>query len=589
MVATWHIRVLFVASKSEGLRLKLANPLNQVSSKTLQRIGNWLRESFTSLHSLGLVLGVLFFAFSMTPSLLPRPSLIQGVLSGISFSLGYGIGVTCVWAWVFLQLPMIPAGYARLLLRLVIFLSSLAMLASVWQAARWQNSIRVLMKMPEQTSVQPIALMVVSVAVFVMLLLVSRAFWYSIQLTSGKLERFLRPRAARLLALVACLWLFWAASEGIIVRFIFRTVDRSFQSLDALIDDNLPIPTSFSQTGSKDSLIAWETLGNQGRRFVSGGPTSTQLEKFFQRPCPQPIRVYVGLNSVDSVQERASLALQELIRVGGFERSTLLLVTPTGTGWVDPGSQDTVEYLLRGDVASVAVQYSYLNSPLALLTDAQFGVQMAEVLFDKIYGHWRSLPKETRPRLFLSGLSLGSLNSDRSFHMIDIVDDPIDGALWIGPPFLHQTWKQATSRRDPGSPHWLPVVRQGAVIRFMNQDGNLTDGLPEWGSIRIAFLQHASDPITFFDPASAWHRPKWMDDPRGKDVSSELRWYPVVTMLQLATDMIVGTAPPGFGHNYSPHDYLDAWVGVLGCDDWSGEDLKRLHEHFKISNSDLAN
>ncbi len=102
----------------------------------------------------------------MTPSLLPRPSLIQGVLSGITFSLGYGIGVACIWIWVFLQLPMIPARYARLLLRLVILLSSLAMLASVGQAARWQNSIRVLMKMPEQTSVQPIALFVVSVAVF---------------------------------------------------------------------------------------------------------------------------------------------------------------------------------------------------------------------------------------------------------------------------------------------------------------------------------------------------------------------------------------------------------------------------------------
>jgi uncharacterized membrane protein len=74
--------------------------------------------------------------------------------------------------------------------------------------------------------------------------------------------------------------------------------------------------------------------------------------------------VYVGLNSADSAEDRARLALEELMRAGGFERSVLLLATPTGTGWVDPAAQDTVEYLHRGDIASVAVQYSYLNSPL---------------------------------------------------------------------------------------------------------------------------------------------------------------------------------------------------------------------------------
>jgi uncharacterized membrane protein len=282
------------------------------------------------------------------------------------------------------------------------------------------------------------------------------------------------------------------------------------------------------------------------------------------------------LNSADTAEERASLALMELIRTGAFERSILLLVTPTGTGWVDPASQNPVEYLHRGDIATVAVQYSYLNSPLALLTDAEQGAKMANILFDKIYGYWRTLPKDSRPRFFLHGLSLGSLNSDLSFQLFDIVDDPFDGALWSGPPFLHRTWRDATQQRDPGSPAWLPTVRNGSVIRFMNQQGSVTKSDQPWGSFRISFLQNPSDPITFFDPNSAWRKPDWMIEPRGADLSDDLRWFPVVTMLQLAVDMVVGSAPPGFGHNYAPKDYIHAWIKLTEPKGWSDADVERL-------------
>ena len=48
------------------------------------------------LNIVGLLVGTVFFAFSLTPSLLPRPFFIQGILSGLSFSAGYGLGVAAV-------------------------------------------------------------------------------------------------------------------------------------------------------------------------------------------------------------------------------------------------------------------------------------------------------------------------------------------------------------------------------------------------------------------------------------------------------------------------------------------------------------
>lgn len=74
-----------------------------------------------------------------------------------------------------------------------------------------------------------------------------------------------------------------------------------------------------------------------------------------------------------------------------FDRSTLIVITPTGTGWIDPAAMDAVEYLCDGDVASVAVQYSYLNSPLSLLFQSEYGAAAARALLAEIYGYWTTL------------------------------------------------------------------------------------------------------------------------------------------------------------------------------------------------------
>ncbi len=516
------------------------------------------------LSIVGLLLGAVFFAFSLTPSLLPRPFLIQGALSGLALAAGYGLGVAAMFLWGYLQLPRARGRVALAAKGVAAAISTVIAVSFLWQASHWQNSIRRLMGMEESPGANPVLIALVA-----------------FHRVSEWLRRFVPPRISHLVGIAAAILLFWTAIDGVLVASALRIADRSFQQLDALIEDDLPHPGRPEQTGSTASLVDWKDLGRQGRRFVAGGPTAEDLSEFFGAPAPAPIRVYVGLNSADSPQQRARLALEELKRAGGFERSLLLLVTPTGTGWVDPAGQDTVEYLHRGDIATVAVQYSYLNSPLSLLTQASHGAETARALFAAIYGYWRTLPRDARPRLFLSGLSLGSLHSDLSFDLYDIIDDPFDGVLWSGPPFRNESWRRITAERDAGTPAWLPEFRGGSVVRFMNQQQGLERGDAEWGSFRIAFLQYASDPITFFSPDVAWREPAWMREPRGHDVSPDLRWFPVVTMLQLAADMMVGTAPPGFGHEFAPAHYIDAWLALTEPAGWSEPELQRLRERFE--------
>jgi uncharacterized membrane protein len=528
------------------------------------------------LNFFGLLVGTVFFAFSLTPSLLPRAFFVQGILSGLSFSAGYGLGVATVALWNYLQLPVWRMRTAMIAKTIAALLCLFVAVSFLWQATGWQNALRAMMGMEESAGLQPFMLGLIAVLVFVVLLAVARSFRWIFRILSAQLRRFVPPRISHLLGLVAAVALFWSLIDGVLLSGLLRAADRSFQQLDALIQDDLPRPTRPDQTGSTASLIDWEDLGRKGRRFVAGGPNAEDLSRFFSAPMPAPIRVYVGLNSADSPERRARLALQELKRVGGFERSVLLLVTPTGTGWIDASSQDSVEYLHRGDIATVAAQYSYLNSPLALLTEGAYGAEMARALFSEIYGYWRGLPRDARPRLYLNGLSLGSLNSDRSFDLYDIIDDPFNGALWSGPPFRNETWRRMTDQRDPGSPAWLPRFRGGSVVRFMNQDGGLESGDQPWGAFRIAFLQYASDPITFFSPQSAWREPDWLRAPRGPDVSPDLRWFPLVTMLQLVADMVVGETPKGFGHEFAPAHYIDAWLALTEPQGWSDAEVARL-------------
>jgi len=99
--------------------------------------------------------------------------------------------------------------------------------------------------------------------------------------------------------------------------------------------------------------------------------------------------------------------------------------------------------------------------------------------------------------------------------------------------------------------------------------------------MRIVYLQHASDPATFFDYRTLYREPDWMLPPRGPDVSPQLRWYPVITLFQLMLDMFMATsAPIGYGHVYAPAHYVNAWIEVTDVRDLSVEKITRLKQHL---------
>jgi uncharacterized membrane protein len=542
---------------------------------------HWTIRLWESFSAVGLLTGTLFFAASLTPSLVPRDVLMQGALSGCSLAVGYGIGVFGLALWTYLELPQPRSRAARLVKLGTAGVFAVVAIAFLWRASQWQNSIRELMGLEPVDSMHPFQVGLIAVAVFAVLIALARLFQATFRIAARNIGRFAPRRVSRMAGAVVALLLFWSVAEGVFFRFALHLADSSFQRFDALIEDGRPLPTDPNKTGSTASLLDWDGLGRAGREYISTGPTKEALSDFLGHPAQEPLRVYVGLNSAETTAERARLALEELKRVGGFERSMLIVVVPTGTGWIDPEAMNTVEYLHGGDVASVAIQYSYLTSWLSLLVEPDYGRETARALFAEIYGHWTRLPREHRPKLYLHGLSLGALNSDLSTDLFDVIGDPFHGALWSGPPFSSRTWNTVTKERNPGSPAWLPRFRDGSVIRFTDQENQLSIPDAEWGPMRIVYLQYASDAVTFFDPLSFYRAPAWMVGPRGRDVSPELRWYPVVTFLQLLFDMATATRTPmGYGHVYAPEHYIDAWVEVTDVK-WSPDQIALLKSLFE--------
>lgn len=527
-----------------------------------------------------LIMGLLFVAASLTPTLVPREPIFQGVLGGVVMALGYLTGRIIQLIWNFADMP-VAKGDAR---DVTLGLLGLAVLGLVgWSLAyslTWQNDLRGRMGLEPAEQGHLFWVVGLTLVIFAILFLIGHVIALISRLIRGWLERIMPPRRADVLGfLLVALGLFVVTRDGILDWFI-GVMDTTFETAQNLFETAPPAPEDPRMSGGPGSLIDWEAMGQPGRDFVTTGPDAEDIAAFTGQAALDPIRVYVGRANGDTPQERAQLALAELQRLGAFDRKILVVTSPTGTGWMDPGSHDPLEYMHGGDIATVSTQYSYLQSPFALVFETTTGLEQATATLAVIHDHWKTLPEETRPRLYVHGLSLGAWSSMYATNLFRLVDDPIDGAFWAGPPFPSDFWNRVQHARNDGTPWVHPTVGDGSFIRYAARGDDGSNGAADWGDMRIMFLQYPSDPIVFFDPLSLFRRPVWMREPPGDGVSPYLQFMPVVTQFQLALDMALSTTTPaGFGHSYYAQDYIEPWVQVTEPEGWTPEDTVRLMAH----------
>ena len=532
----------------------------------------WVRHyTFT-----GTAVGLVFILFSMTPSLLPRSALFQSLVSGMSGAIGYGVGVFAVWLYRYLWAKDSSPPAPRWAWKVLIPIGAVGIvLMAIWFHV-WQDDVRDLMGVEHLKWYDyPIAAGLSLVVLFT-LVEIGQFTRRLVRFLVGQLDRVAPFRLSAAIVVVLLVVLTITLLNGVVLKFTMRTMNNTFATANNEMNPDTEPPNTPLRSGGPQSLVSWDSMGRQGRIFIEGGPTVEELTKFNGTPALEPIRAYAGLNSAEGITATAELAARELQRTGGLQRAVVAVATTTGTGWINEAEPSALEYMYNGNTAIVSMQYSFLPSWISFLVDKENARHAGQALFEAVDRLIRQMPEGQRPKLVVFGESLGSFGGEAPFMSLNNVLARTDGALFSGPTFNNTIWTDLTATRDRGSPQWLPIYNGGSNVRFVARASDLMRPIAPWDHPRVAYLQHASDPIAWWTTDLLFARPDWLREKRGYDVLPDTEWMPVVTFLQVSADMAVAQkVPQGHGHNYVA-DVADAWAAILSPPDWTPDKTERL-------------
>lgn len=533
-------------------------------------------ETLLNLRLFGVILASVFFWQSLEPSLLPRTWMVQGLVSGICAVTGYFLAYLIERGlWHLHVRPDIPDRFevpirralfvAAAIITVLAFAESFTDQEWTWDTlgvepeARWQYAL-----------VLPIT---IAICAFVAALV--RAFRFVRRnLEKGGHKVRLPHRIAVALSLALTLVLLVVVVDDVVFNNVIKVSNSVFATSDLSVDRDEPEPpTSALKSGGPGSPIGWSDLGFRGREFVSAAPSAEQIDDFTDDAI-EPIRVYVGKKSASTAARRAQLAVDELERTGGFHRKTVVINTPTGTGWMDEQIYQPLEYLYGGDTAVIGMQYSHLPSHLGFLTEQDSAVISAKALFTAVRSRLDEMKPSERPFLIVTGESLGAYGGQGVFKDFTDLTNQVDYALWLGTPEFTTLRRQAERDRLPGSRQLLPVLSAHPDVVFTETG----DGVNVGDS--VVYLQNADDPIVWWSPRLIISRPDWMKERRSPQINPQMSWTPFTTFFQISTDMIASNSfDEGIGHIYGSAP-LTVWTDLIRPPGWDEDKIERLRDRM---------
>lgn len=500
---------------------------------------------------------LLGFWASLTPSLLPRPWYLQIIASSLTIVAFYWVG------------QLLSLGVKALIRRYravhiawfvqvgIAVFAGLIVLYELINGVIWQYEIYGLF----QSGPPPLLWLTSTVGVIIGTYLLSGGLiWLSNRIGRGIRLIYSKVRDQTLVSrlsyvggtfvsVAAVTFVVVVVTNGLFSQAISRGLNIIYDAKNGVFPDGYEQPTNPLLSGSADSLTPWGTLGLKGRIFVSGAPTPQDIESVMGETTQQPIRVYVGLEQTSDIDEQADIAVAEMRRTGAFERKAILIVVTTGSGWVDAGSTRPLEYVLRGDVATIATQYSYLPSWLSFITDRERVTDSASELIRHVSAEVREMPDEERPDIYVFGESLAAYGIQRAYVDDPILDSSVTSTFLAGPPGFSTLYQKYVETRQPGSPSYNPVIGEDQNVVFVSD----TD---EYASITatpsMLYVINPTDPVSRWNGQLLWSRPSWVRDEISAGLISEhFVWRPIVTFFQVSVDMMLSRHfESGYAHNY---------------------------------------
>ena len=314
-------------------------------------------------------------------------------------------------------------------------------------------------------------------------------------------------------------------------------------------------PQSPFVSGSPASVVPFDTLSREGRRFTNMALTRDEIAEVMGSPATcDPIRLFVGLDTAPEVEDRVDLVMDELIRTKAFEREVLVLASPTGSGYINYVFAEALEYLTLGDCAIATMQYSMLPSSMSL-TRTGLAIEQNRALMHAITGYLRGMADEDRPKFVLFGESLGALTMQdiwRHRTVEAIERDFVHSSIFLGTPSATEfakAWRLDPDRIDPHG-LMLEVDSFGEVLALEPS---------ERASARHYLISHYDDPIPKFGTNILLRRPWWLGpaDERPPRTPKSTSWRPGTTFVLTGVDLInaMDVVPGRFGRR--GHDYRE--------------------------------
>ena len=303
-------------------------------------------------------------------------------------------------------------------------------------------------------------------------------------------------------------------------------------------------PTSDTVSCGPNSLVDFEAIGKEGRRFVLMALRSQQITNVMGEAAVEPVRAVIPRDG--TVQERAELAVAELAALGGFERSVIVVASPTGVGYVNYVMAEALEYLARGNCAIVVPQYAMVPSALALDKTTEGTEVQAEVL-EAISARIRRIPPARRPRLYQFGESLGAqvaldVTAVGGVARLDSLD--VTAGLYLGVPFRSRSWRTWWTQPKAIDPAGRLVLVADA------------DEAPDRPGMHLMVV-HNDDPVNKFAYTMVVRRPWWFGPPRTRPpmVPRETLFRPISSFVIAVFDLLnaMNQKPGAFqrvGHDY---------------------------------------
>ncbi|MCU0271018.1 MAG: alpha/beta hydrolase [Acidimicrobiales bacterium] len=587
----------------------------------------------------GLALGAFSATKSFSPSLLPRTTSQQAIVSGVAAALGFAVGDTAYWAAA--RTGSAPGDVAALGGLAVVGLAARRALPPIDGEPVWRSlgrataqfaaggglaaaSVVAARGSPRRalaTGIGALALGAAatrsvrrglvaqdglrdrwdppppapmpalgrSVAVAGVLAAVVNGYRHSGRSLAATVQRRLgAPERVSLWAgelLAAGMWV----GTG---KLLAGPIVQGFRLYDRVVDPGYDqAPTSAARTAGPGSPLGFARTGREGRRFVTDAPSPEEIEAVTGRPAvADPIRVYVGHDQARTIEERVELAMAELRRTGAFDRRLLVVGCPAGNGVVNTLPLEVLDHVLAGDTAAVAVQYARLPSVLTLHRVGRGG-RSHRLLLEAIRDELASRPPEGRPRVVVYGESLGAWAGQNAFlhEGVDGFDAVgVDRALWVGTPYYSGWRRELLGEALPGRPPTDGELRVAEVTG----PGELDRLLAEGRRLRAVLLSHTNDPVRYISLGLLVQEPSWLQGDRPPRVPREMTYEPVVTAVHVIVDTLNATHPtPGVfratGHDYRANlpDVTLAAYGVARPDPATWE---RLLAHLQLREAERA-